>query len=105
MDATLVGDVVMSNVRSQDAASDLFGDDLPMTDYHMRSLALADEIERTYPVTRWHIGDVPVWPLARWALHHNVYLQSLGLSDRPKPNPSRRARLASRATRAASSAL
>ncbi len=39
-----------------------------MMDYHARSLALVDEIERTYPVTQWQVGDVPVWPLARLIL-------------------------------------
>lgn len=70
----------------------------------MRSLALADEIERTYPVTRWHIGDVPVWPLARWALHHNIYLQSLRPSQRTA-NPPQRRRAPSRIARVARSAL
>src|SRR5262245_32445117 len=75
-----------------------------MTDYHARSLALADEIERTYPVTQWQIGNVPVWPLARWALHHDIYLQSLRPSHRVT-NASQRGRLSRRVTRAAASAL
>ena len=46
-----------------------------MIDYHARFLTLVDEIERTYSVTRWRIGDVPVWPLARRTLYVDLYSQ------------------------------
>ena len=46
-----------------------------MTDYHLRFLALVDEIERTYPVTDWRVGDIPVWPLARIWLYQDLYWQ------------------------------
>ena len=46
-----------------------------MTDYHERFLTLVDEIERTYPVTRWRVGDVPAWPLARLELYLALFWQ------------------------------
>lgn len=51
-----------------------------MTDYYVRFLALVDEIERTYPVTRWQVGEVPVWPLARNELYVDLYWQDYGPS-------------------------
>jgi hypothetical protein len=46
-----------------------------MTDHHERFLTLVDEIERTLPVTRWQVGEVPVWPLARIELYRALYWQ------------------------------
>lgn len=64
-----------------------------MTDYHARSLALVDEIERTYPVTQWQVGDVPVWPLARLFLHGSLYKQSIARGEQ-KAHRARRVALA-----------
>ena len=47
-----------------------------MIDYHARFLTLVDEIEGAYPVTRWRMGDVPVWPLARRTLYVDLYSQT-----------------------------
>ena len=49
-----------------------------MTDYYVRFLMLVDEIERTYPVTRWQVGDIPAWPLARNGLFVDLYWQHHG---------------------------
>jgi hypothetical protein len=49
-----------------------------MTDYHVRFLTLVDEIERTFPVTRWTVGGIPVWPLARDGLFVDMYWQEQG---------------------------
>src|SRR6266446_4759427 len=49
-----------------------------MIDYHSRFLALVDEIETTFPVAEWLLGDVPVWPLARAELYLALYSQSTG---------------------------
>lgn len=51
-----------------------------MTDYHVRFLTLVDKIERTYPVTHWKVGEVPVWPLARNGLFVDMYWQDHGRS-------------------------
>ena len=66
-----------------------------MMDYHARSLALVDEIERTYPVTQWQVGDVPVWPLARLILHGNLYKQSVARGEQNARQPRRVALAAS----------
>ena len=49
-----------------------------MADYHRQFLTLVDEIERTFPVADWRVGDVPVWPLARTVLYSNLCEDMLG---------------------------
>jgi len=62
-----------------------------MRNFYARFLILTDEIERTYSVHHWWVGDVPVWPVARAALYLNLYRQSVqGLQQQPhvlRPNP------------------
>jgi len=71
---------------------------------HSRFLELIDEIEATFRVAEWHIGDVPLWPLARAALSHNFYRQRVGqqekdwLSSRRRQLPARVLQAASYAT-------
>jgi hypothetical protein len=47
-------------------------------DYHARFLSVVAEIERTYPVTQWRVGDVPAWPLARMTVYSNLYWETVG---------------------------
>jgi hypothetical protein len=61
-----------------------------MTDYHVRFLSLVDEIERAYPVTRWKVGEVPVWPLARNGLFVDMYWQDHGRSAATRQRRSTR---------------
>src|SRR5882672_6126240 len=52
-----------------------------MVDYHSRFLALVNEIETTFPVAEWLLGDVPVWPLARADLYIEMYWQNAGRTE------------------------
>ncbi len=72
-----------------------------MTDYYVRFLSLVDEIERTFPVTRWRVGDVPAWPLARDGLFVDLYWQD---HERRAGVPHAARSLAARLTRAVSQA-
>jgi hypothetical protein len=73
-----------------------------MTDYFVRFLTLVDEIERTYPVTRWQVGDVPAWPLARNGLFVDLYWQEH--ERRADIAPPRSRLVSARLTRALSQA-
>lgn len=43
--------------------------------FYSQYVALVDEIERRFPVTRWLSGDVDIWPLARMELYLDMYWQ------------------------------
>jgi SAM-dependent methyltransferase len=47
--------------------------------FHRGFLELVDHIERVFPVTRWYLRDVPVWPLARQELHLDMHFASMGM--------------------------
>src|SRR6266446_2325728 len=71
-----------------------------MTDFHSQFLTLVDEIETSFPVADWRVGDVPVWPLARTSLYSNLYRQRFG--TRQKAQVSGLRRLSGRIAQAAS---
>lgn len=49
-----------------------------MTEYHRRFFALVEEVERTFPVAEWRVGDVPAWPLARATRYTDLYQLGIG---------------------------
>jgi len=58
--------------------------------FHSRYLALVGRIERQFPVNKWFVGDVPVWPLARMQLHNDMFWASSGsLPPSPGSYPRR----------------
>jgi hypothetical protein len=59
--------------------------------FHSRYLALVAKIERQFPVTRWFVGDVPVWPLARMQLHSDMFWACAGRSPMNTASFPRRA--------------
>lgn len=54
--------------------------------FHHRYTWLVSEIERHFPVDRWRLGDVPVWPLARFALYVDMHRAAFGGSA-PRERP------------------
>ena len=53
--------------------------------FHYRYLQLVDQVERNFPVVRWKIGDMEVWPLARMQLYLDMYRANAG-DALPKPS-------------------
>ena len=47
--------------------------------FYLRYLTLVDEIERSFPVSRWKCGDLEVWPLARSDLYLDMYWLDAGI--------------------------
>lgn len=75
-----------------------------MTEYHRRFLALVDEVERAFPVAEWHVGDVPVWPLARATLYTDLYQLGIGKPEYTHTHAAPRGGLVTRIGRAAADA-
>jgi len=67
-------------------------------------LALVEEVERTFPVAEWHVGDVPVWPLARATLCTDLYQLGIGKPEYTYTHAAPRGGLAARIGRAVADA-
>ncbi|HEY4125733.1 MAG TPA: hypothetical protein VGM36_14030, partial [Rhizomicrobium sp.] len=53
------------------------------TSFHRRYLQLVEHIESGFPVTRWKMGDVDIWPLARMDLYLDMYWRTTGSTPPP----------------------
>jgi hypothetical protein len=62
------------------------GSGLTVKTFHRLYLALVEQIEQRFPVQRWQIGDLNIWPLARMELYLDMYWAQSG-SARPIAHP------------------
>jgi hypothetical protein len=59
------------------------GPQSPAVVFHGRYLALAEQIERRFPVSQWRAADLEIWPLARMDLYLDLYRASVGITPPP----------------------
>jgi hypothetical protein len=52
--------------------------------FHEHYCGLVADLERRFPVTHWHCGDLDLWPLARSSLYLDLYWRRFGSAPRER---------------------